>query len=224
MAQRLKTDWILFTAVVLMVLFGAVMIYSASSVVADMRMGSSYYFALRQLIWIAIAIPMMMFLKRLNYRIPADARRRFHGDGSGGGAAGRGLVRRSAPAPLDPLRSIRRFAAIGIRQARAGSIPRLLHRAALASHQQPLYAVARVSRARLHHHGGGGGRSRHRYRPGLNCGRGVHRRRARTALYRDRAGGRVSRLLRGRGGQAVPAGARDQFTSIRSSGSVDQIR
>ena len=51
-----------------MVLFGALMIYSASSVVADMRMGTSYYFALRQLIWIAIAIPLMMFMKRLNYR------------------------------------------------------------------------------------------------------------------------------------------------------------
>lgn len=68
MAQRLKTDWILFSTVVLMVLFGALMIYSASSVVAEIRMGSSYYFALRQLIWIAIAIPLMMFMKRLNYR------------------------------------------------------------------------------------------------------------------------------------------------------------
>ena len=39
MAQRLKTDWILFSTVVLMVLFGAVMIYSASSVVADIAHG-----------------------------------------------------------------------------------------------------------------------------------------------------------------------------------------
>src|SRR6201996_2561747 len=68
MAQKLRTDWILFTTVVLMVLYGALMIYSASSVVADIRMGSSYYFALRQLIWIAIAIPLLMFMKRLNYR------------------------------------------------------------------------------------------------------------------------------------------------------------
>ena len=30
MAQRLKTDWILFSTVVLMVLFGALMVYSAS--------------------------------------------------------------------------------------------------------------------------------------------------------------------------------------------------
>src|ERR1700733_2009391 len=68
MAQRLKTDWILFTTVVLMVLFGALMIYSASSVVAEIKMGKSYYFALRQLVWIAVAIPLMMFMKRLNYR------------------------------------------------------------------------------------------------------------------------------------------------------------
>jgi len=68
MAQRLRTDWILFSTVIFMVLFGATMIYSASSVVADIRMGSSYYFALRQLIWIAVAIPLMMYLKKVNYR------------------------------------------------------------------------------------------------------------------------------------------------------------
>src|SRR5580700_11548378 len=68
MAQRLKTDWILFSTVVLMVLFGALMIYSASSVVADIKMGKSYYFALRQLVWIAVAIPLMMLMKRVNYR------------------------------------------------------------------------------------------------------------------------------------------------------------
>jgi cell division protein FtsW len=68
MAQRLKTDWILFTTVVLMVLFGALMIYSASSVVADIKMGKSYYFALRQVIAIAVSVPLMMFMKRVNYR------------------------------------------------------------------------------------------------------------------------------------------------------------
>jgi cell division protein FtsW len=68
MARTLKTDWILFTTVILMVLFGAVMVYSASSVVADIRQGSSYYYAIRQLIWIAIAIPLMMFFKRYHYR------------------------------------------------------------------------------------------------------------------------------------------------------------
>lgn len=68
MAQRLKTDWILFSAIILMVLFGAVMIYSASSVVAQIRMGSSYYFAVRQLLWIAIAVPLLMWMKNVHYR------------------------------------------------------------------------------------------------------------------------------------------------------------
>lgn len=68
MAQRLKTDRILFLTVVLMVLFGSLMVYSASSVVAESRMGSSYYFAIRQLVWVALAIPLMLFFKTLNYR------------------------------------------------------------------------------------------------------------------------------------------------------------
>lgn len=68
MARTLKTDWILFTTVIMMVLFGSVMVYSASSVVADIRQGSSYYYAIRQLVWIAIAIPVMMFFKRFHYR------------------------------------------------------------------------------------------------------------------------------------------------------------
>ena len=68
MAQRLKTDWILFSTVIMMVFFGALMIYSASSVVAEIQKGESYYFALRQVIWIVIAIPLMMFMKRLHYR------------------------------------------------------------------------------------------------------------------------------------------------------------
>ena len=48
MAQRLKTDSTLFFTVLIMVLFGALMVYSASSVVAEIKFGSSYYFALRQ--------------------------------------------------------------------------------------------------------------------------------------------------------------------------------
>jgi len=67
MAQRLKTDWILFITVVLLVLFGSVMVYSASSVVSDTKNGSSWYYAVRQLAWIALAVPLMMYFKRLHY-------------------------------------------------------------------------------------------------------------------------------------------------------------
>ena len=68
MAQRLKTDSTLFTTVLLMVLFGALMVYSASSVVAEIKFGSSWYFAIRQAIWVALALPLLIFFKRLHYR------------------------------------------------------------------------------------------------------------------------------------------------------------
>ncbi len=68
MAQRLKTDRILFLTVIFMVLFGSLMVYSASSVVAESRYGSSYYFAIRQLVWVVLAIPLMLFFKNLHYR------------------------------------------------------------------------------------------------------------------------------------------------------------
>jgi len=68
MAQRLKTDWVLFSTIVIMVFFGVVMLYSASSVMAQLKFGSSWHFFYRQLAWMAVAIVIMMLLKRTHYR------------------------------------------------------------------------------------------------------------------------------------------------------------
>lgn len=68
MAQKLKSDRTLFMTVLVMVLFGFIMVYSASSVVAEVKKGSSYYYALRQLLWIVVAMPLMIFFKNLHYR------------------------------------------------------------------------------------------------------------------------------------------------------------
>jgi cell division protein FtsW len=68
MALKLKTDWILFSTVVLMVFFGAVMVYSASSVMADIRYGNTYYFIERQVFWVVIGIVIFMVMKRTHYR------------------------------------------------------------------------------------------------------------------------------------------------------------
>ena len=68
MALKLKTDWILFTTILVMLFFGAVMLYSASSVMAQLKYGSSWHFFYRQLAWMAVAISVMMVLKRTNYR------------------------------------------------------------------------------------------------------------------------------------------------------------
>jgi len=68
MAQKLKTDWVLFTTTVVLVFFGVVMLYSASSVMAQLKFGSSWHFFYRQLAWMAVAIAIMMLLKRTHYR------------------------------------------------------------------------------------------------------------------------------------------------------------
>jgi cell division protein FtsW len=70
MSQRLKTDWILFATVLLLVCFGVVILYSASSIMAtlDPRFHSSWHFVLRQLGGAVAAVLVMMLLKKTPYR------------------------------------------------------------------------------------------------------------------------------------------------------------
>jgi cell division protein FtsW len=70
-AQRMKSDWLLFGTVVAMVGFGLVMIYSASSVAAELnpRINSSFYYAGHQLVWAAVSFIALMYFKRRDYRM-----------------------------------------------------------------------------------------------------------------------------------------------------------
>ncbi|HTP88100.1 MAG TPA: putative peptidoglycan glycosyltransferase FtsW [Bryobacteraceae bacterium] len=77
MAQRLRTDWTLFFTVVAMVCFGLVMVYSASSVTADIRYHDTTRFFLRQLGWAVISFAAMMWLKRHDYRLLKSSRWAF---------------------------------------------------------------------------------------------------------------------------------------------------
>jgi cell division protein FtsW len=67
--QTYKTDWILFAAVLGLVLFGLLIVYSASSIMArmDARYNSSWYFVVRQAGYAVVAVVVMMALKRTNY-------------------------------------------------------------------------------------------------------------------------------------------------------------
>jgi cell division protein FtsW len=68
MAQRVRTDWVLLWVVIALVCFGLVMVYSASSVVAQQRYGSEFYYIYRQLAWAVVGFAAMMALKRIDYR------------------------------------------------------------------------------------------------------------------------------------------------------------
>jgi cell division protein FtsW len=66
---RLKTDWILFLTILAMVGFGLVMLYSASSAVAELRYSvEPYYFVVRQIGFAIISFLILMYFKRMDYR------------------------------------------------------------------------------------------------------------------------------------------------------------
>jgi len=76
MAQRLKSDWMLFSTVVAMVSFGIVMVYSASSVASvapvasqlDTQINPSFHYAGHQVAWAVVSFAALMYFKRRDYR------------------------------------------------------------------------------------------------------------------------------------------------------------
>jgi cell division protein FtsW len=66
---RLRTDWILFLTIVAMVCFGLVIMYSASSALAELRYHvAPYFFVIRQIGWAAVSFCVLMYFKRMDYR------------------------------------------------------------------------------------------------------------------------------------------------------------
>jgi len=77
MSRRLESDKILFGAVVVLVLFGTLMVFSASAVMAAQFYGSSYYFLLRQLAWVVVGLVLMMAAMSRDSRRLANPRLLF---------------------------------------------------------------------------------------------------------------------------------------------------
>ena len=74
MARKLKSDKLLFTATVLLVCTGVVMVYSASAVIAVERGNVPYLFLFKQLAWALLGlllVPVIMRIDYRNYRQPA---------------------------------------------------------------------------------------------------------------------------------------------------------
>jgi cell division protein FtsW len=66
--RRLENDRVLFGVTLGLCLLGAVMIFSASAVIAKEQYGHSYYFLLRQAAWLVIGLAGMFVLMRTDYR------------------------------------------------------------------------------------------------------------------------------------------------------------
>ncbi len=68
MAKRVGVDKWLFGVVLLLVLFGLVMVFSASAVMAKSQFGSPYFFVIRQSIWAGFGMIALIVLMRIDYR------------------------------------------------------------------------------------------------------------------------------------------------------------
>lgn len=68
MSRRLQSDRILFATVVGLVIFGALMVFSASAVMAADRYGDGKYFLIRQLAWAVVGMVALVLLMYSDYR------------------------------------------------------------------------------------------------------------------------------------------------------------
>ena len=65
--KKLKTDWLLISAVLILVSFGIVMVYSASSYSADLQYGDRFFFMKKQIAGAVIGLAGMIALSFINY-------------------------------------------------------------------------------------------------------------------------------------------------------------
>ena len=74
MAKKLYPDKWLFAATIGLALFGVVMVYSASAVIAQRENGSQYYYVIKQAIWTSIGFVVMLAAMQFDYNRLRDRR------------------------------------------------------------------------------------------------------------------------------------------------------
>ncbi|HTG92449.1 MAG TPA: putative lipid II flippase FtsW [Pyrinomonadaceae bacterium] len=68
MARKLAPDKWLFAATTGLSLFGVVMVYSASALIAERESGSQFYYVIKQGAWVAIGFVVMLLAMQFNYQ------------------------------------------------------------------------------------------------------------------------------------------------------------
>jgi cell division protein FtsW len=69
LARKLKPDWVLFIVTLTLVIFGVVMVFSSSVVVAKERYGDPNYFSLKQLMAAVLGLAVMFVVMKIDYHI-----------------------------------------------------------------------------------------------------------------------------------------------------------
>jgi len=68
MARKLAPDKWLFAATIALALFGVVMVYSASAMIAQKENGNQFYYVIKQGVWMAIGFIVMILAMQFNYQ------------------------------------------------------------------------------------------------------------------------------------------------------------
>jgi cell division protein FtsW len=68
MARKLSPDKWLFAATTGLALFGVVMVYSASAMIAQKENGTQFYYVIKQGVWVAIGFVVMLLAMQFNYQ------------------------------------------------------------------------------------------------------------------------------------------------------------
>src|SRR5215204_5465998 len=68
MARKLAPDKWLFAATIGLALFGVVMVYSASAMMAEKENGNQFYYVLKQGVWVAIGFVVLLLTMQFNYQ------------------------------------------------------------------------------------------------------------------------------------------------------------
>jgi cell division protein FtsW len=68
MARKLAPDKWLFAATTGLALFGVVMVYSASAIIAARENGNQFYYVLKQGVWVFIGFMVMLLMMQFNYQ------------------------------------------------------------------------------------------------------------------------------------------------------------
>ncbi len=74
MARKLQTDEWLFGATVALALFGVVMVYSASAMIAVQQNGNPFHFVIRQSVWTVLGLGAMLAAMQMDYTRLRDPR------------------------------------------------------------------------------------------------------------------------------------------------------
>src|SRR5436190_3073163 len=69
MAKKLRPDWVLFVITLSLVIFGVVMVFSSSAVMAQLKFENPNYFSFKQIMAALLGLVLMFIVMKIDYHL-----------------------------------------------------------------------------------------------------------------------------------------------------------